>query len=233
VYIKRLEFKINQKYDLMATLNMYASRIANIIGKIDDLAVKTRAVDAIKNVFAARIRQSIAKNGIDDGLILTCSIPVIIDESEKITDFIVFKNVDKIPIPVRFNNDSPFTYVGLKFKNKPDDGIPFASKSKLEVKLAADKNIGGFNRFFNYEHGSIKLYIRNNYKQLERDFETTVEKVTISSIFENPEEVITYYTDQDNYNVDLPFPSDMLESILLEVLKTEFNYNVPETEVKA
>lgn len=216
----------------MSTLNIYASRIANILGKSDDRAVKARAKDAIKNVFAARIRQSVAKNGIDDGMILTCKIPVVVDNAEKINNFIVFKTTEPVPIPVRFNNDSPFTYVGLKFKNKADDGIPCSFKSKLEVKLAADKNIGGFNRFFNYEHKSLVLYLRNSYLQLDKSFDE-LEAVIVSSIFENPEEVISFYTNGDSHDFVLPFPSDMLESIILEVLKTEFNYNVVEPEIKA
>ena len=209
----------------MATLNQYASRIVGITGRTSDHAMRERVKDAFKSVLATRIRQSISKNGIDDSFIIPLELPIIVDEFLHIRDFKIFRTEFKVPTPVRFNNDSPFTFVGLI------DGEPFAVKSLLEVKLSHKYDRKGFSKYYTFEDNIIKLFIKLKYKNLELN-NTNYTKVLLKTIFENPEEVITYYTSDDSSDVELPFPSDMLESVILEVLKTEFNFIPPETEIK-
>ena len=219
----------------MPTLNQYGSRIANILGKPNDHVIRERGKDAFKAVFANRIRQSIAKNGIDELLILSCSIPVTEDSSATMRNFAVFKTSSKVPVPMRFHSDAPFTYIGVKREKNSDmvdDGIPFSHRLPLEIKLSDRGDLSGFKRYYTYSNGILSLYMTKQYDVLTQDL-SVVKEAVISSIFENPEEVITYYSDDDANDVELPFPNDMLESILLEVLKTEFNYNTPDVEVKS
>ena len=199
----------------MASLNSYGSRIANIFGRQSDHAFIERAKDAFKAGFANRIRQSVSKNGIDDLLTLTCTIPLIDNAASTLRNFKSFKTSKPVPFPIRFQNDAPFTFVGVV--KESDEFIP---------------SLGGFYRYYTFINGIVSLYMTIDYASLHHDL-SKVKDVTISSIFENPEEVIAYYSNEDSQDVELPFPNDMLESILLEILKTEFGYVAPENEIKA
>jgi len=61
----------------MITLNELSSRVANILGKPTDHAIRERAKAAFKDVFAARIRQTVERGGIDSILLTTVEIPVV------------------------------------------------------------------------------------------------------------------------------------------------------------
>ena len=195
----------------MPTLNQYSSRIAGILGRETDHAMLERIKDAFKALFANRIRQSIDKRGIDDLLTLSCNIPVQLDTSISIPNFVIFYTISKVPIPVRFANDAPFVYVGIK----GDDGIPFSNKNLTEIRLSGKSILKGFNRYYNYANGVIKLFINSSYSVYTINT-NNIKEITISSIFENPEEVIAYYSSEDSQDVELPFPNDMLESIIQE-----------------
>lgn len=214
----------------MASLNSYGSRIANIFGRQSDHAFIERAKDAFKAGFANRIRQSVSKNGIDDLLTLTCTIPLIDNAASTLRNFKSFKTSKPVPFPIRFQNDAPFTFVGVV--KESDEFIPFAYRTMMEIKLAEKSSLGGFYRYYTFINGIISLYMTIDYASLHHDL-SEVKAITISSIFENPEEVIAYYSNEDSQDVELPFPNDMLESILLEILKTEFGYVAPENEIKA
>lgn len=209
----------------MATLNQYASRIVGITGRTSDHAMRERVKDAFKSILSTRIRQSISKNGIDESFIIPLELPISIDEFLYMRDFKIFRTNFKIPVPLRFNNDSPFTFVGVV------DGEPFAHKSLLEVKLSHKYDKKGFSKYYTFENNIARLFIKTKYNNLELN-NTNYTKALFKTIFENPEEVITYYTLEDSSDVELPFPSDMLESVILELLKTEFNFIPPETEIK-
>lgn len=212
----------------MPSLNQYGSRIAGILGRQADHAMIERAKDAFKAVFATRIRQSVSKNGIDDVLTLTCELPVISDTTISIPNFNIFKTNVKVPVPVRFNNDAVFTKVTCDLF--PD--LSFCAKSLIEIRLAKNYDVNGFNRYYLYNNGVLKLFSKYVSGDLSLNT-TTISKVYLTSIFENPEEVVVAYSTGTSQDVELPFPNDMLESILLEVLKTEFNFVPPEVEVKS
>ena len=57
----------------------------------------------------------------------------------------------------------------------------------------------------------------------EVDNRNKLNEILITGIWENPEEVITMFDNEDGQDVELPFPNDMLENIIAEILKTEFN----------
>ena len=54
----------------------------------------------------------------------------------------------------------------------------------------------------------------------------------ITAIFENPEEVLSYYKDIDGQDIELPLPNDMLEDIIYAILKTEFNVYPQDIDIK-
>lgn len=209
----------------MTTLNQYASRIIGITGRTSDHSMRERVKDAFKSILATRIRQSISKNGIDDSFVIPLEFPILEDTTTSIINFKIYKSEFKIPTPLRFNNDAPFVFVGVI------DGEPFSNRTLLEVKLSYKYDKKGFSKYYTFENNLLKLFIRTKYKTLELT-NISYTKVLLKTIFENPEEVISYYTSDDAQDVELPFPSDMLESVILELLKTEFNIMPPETEIK-
>ena len=214
----------------MTTLNSLASRIANIVGKPNDHSIKERVKDSFKSVFATRIRQSVTRNGIDDLLVITCKI-LLEKVEDVIADYSTFKVKDKIPFPVRFENDAPFTYVGI-LNNGKDDGVPCVAANVLEIKMSTRRRLHGFKRYYSYDITGMFIHICNSYSDFDKDV-TGITHVLLSSVFEDPEVVINYYSEEDNNDVALPFPADMIESIVLEILKTEFQINTPDVDVKS
>jgi hypothetical protein len=89
----------------------------------------------------------------------------------------------------------------------------------------------GFLKYYTYENGIIKLFVKTGYEALELLF-TNFDKLYVKTIFERPEEVLAVIYNCDENDVELPFPSDMLESIIQELLKTEFGYVASEVEIK-
>lgn len=209
----------------MATLNQIGSRIAGILGRQADHALIERAKDAFKAVFATRVRQSIATHGIDELLNITCRIPLVIDKSLSIHGFKTFITSSRVPVPVRFQNDSPFISVSLT------EGEPISNRTILEVKMSNYGDVKGFNKYYNYENGYIRVFVRTKYDNLELTVNGTGGLI-VKSIFENPEEAIAFYSKEDTQDMILPIPTDMVESIILEVLKIEFNYVPKEVELK-
>lgn len=214
----------------MITLNELSSRIANITGKVHDHGLRERVKAAFKDVFAARIRQSIAKSGIDSLLILPVSIPVVLDNDKSTVEFSVYKTTGDVPTPLRFNNDAPFIYVGVE---KPiDDLVPFSFKTEFDIKLSSKRKMGGLFRYYTFMNNTVRLYLSNHYDVYSMD-KSDVRKAVLASIYESPEEVAKFYTTDDVGDYPIPYPRDMVESILLEILKTEFNYIPQDIEVKS
>jgi hypothetical protein len=208
----------------MGTLNQYAARVANMIGQPDNQELKERVKDMIKTGFANRIRQSTERNGIDN--ILKLSFIATVEEKE-------FKDIhpsqykvvegkpvlctsNKIPVPVRIKNDAPFTFVGTV------NGIPFRySSSPVERRFHPICSPTGTLAGYYLDNGYIIVdYPRANG---EVDNRNKLNEILITGIWENPEEVITMFDNEDGQDVELPFPNDMLENIIAEILKTEFN----------
>lgn len=213
----------------MGSLNKYASHVAGITGRTMDHALMERVKESIKSIFAARIRQSTYKYGVDYNFLLTCEVPIVLDATSKVKGFTVFKSTKKVPKSVRFANDAPYVKVIV-------DGIsdvPFSSRTMTEVMLSAKSDVRGFHRYYSIGEDVLNIYIRPDTAEYSLNT-SKVTKATVTSIFENPEEVLALYTDEDMQDIELPFPNEMFESIILEVLKTEFNIQpTPEVEIKS
>lgn len=121
----------------MATLNQLSSRIVNMIGQPDNHELRERVKDMFKNIFAKYIRQSSERHGIDE--ILTLSFIASIDELDYDTirpskyrilnKRKLIGTVNKLPVPIRIFNDSPYLYVGsvngeaYKYINNPTEFV--------------------------------------------------------------------------------------------------------------
>jgi len=131
---------------------------------------------------------------------------------------------------LRFKNDAPFTYVGVK---KPsDDLVPFSFRDEIEIRASVKRKLGGLDRYYTHEASTVRLYIKSVFGVYSLDV-SNVTHAVLTTIYESPEEVVAFYTSSDANDYPIPYPRDMMESILQEILKTEFGYNVQETEVKS
>ena len=207
----------------MPSLNQYANRIASIVNQENNHILKERVKDMIKNMFASRIRQSTEKHGVDHILNLTFIMPVIEYSTDKLYNYPnglfrnnnVFGTENKIPVPIRVYSDTPFTYVG------DTNGNSFKYlATPLELKYQRVSSPTVVRTSYTYTNGIILIY-RPEVIESYCD-RNPIEEVMLTAIWENPEEVIGMYGDKDADNYELPFPNDMLESIILEILKTEF-----------
>ena len=202
----------------MGTLNQYAARIANMVNQPNNHELKERVKDMIKTMFANRIRQSVEKNGIDDILKLTFIAPV---EELKYSDILpteyrvankirLLGTKYKVPTPVRIQSDAPFAFVG-------DTGRPTCSPT-------------GYPRAYIILNGHIIIAEKVGTKDI--DDRRPINEVMITGIFENPDEVLSFFKNEDGQDIELPLPNDMLESIIQEILKTEFGIYPQDLDIK-
>ena len=218
----------------MATLNQLSSRIANMVGQPDNHELRERVKDMFKNIFAKYIRQSSERHGIDE--ILTLSFIAPIDELDYDTirpskyrilnKRKLIGTVNKLPVPIRIFNDSPYLYVGsvngeaYKYINNPTE---FIFQNSL---FPPNETI-----CYVIENGRILLYKPDNKNTLVDD-RRSINEIMIKAVWENPEEILTMFEDNDGQDIELPFPSDMIETAILELLKVEFNIMPRDSDIK-
>lgn len=200
----------------MGTLNQYAARIASLVNQPDNHELKERIKDMIKTVFANRIRQSVEKHGIDDILKLTYEAEVQLVTGS--TDELVTKN--KVATPIRIISDAPFMFVGTTngqaYRYENSRGAAKCRQSGRATHTSTGSN--------------TSYFIENGYIHIIKPKNTNISKIQITSIFENPDEVLA--TTCDGQDIELPFPNDMLENIIYEILKTEFNMYPRDIDIK-
>jgi len=228
----------------MPTLNQYASKIANMVGRPGDHEMKERIKDAFKAVFANRIRQSTERNGIDSILNLTYIAEVvevlansmIPKPSTYTTTSKEFVTLNKIPVPIRIKSDSPFISV-----TDDTEHFNFINCSKVEHRLRTNLPSTGFQCSYTLVNNKLILNITqatecltfSNWWGYPAVGTSVIPKyIKITGIFENPEEVLGMYDRTDGQDLELPLPNDMLEDIMLQILKVEFGIVPKETEVK-
>ena len=198
----------------MATLNQLGSKISNILGKPGDHSIQERAKDACKALFSTFIRQSIERNGVDEVLKVSFNVPLICVPLTDIENTyagigakdMVLTTEHRVPTPLRMPNDAPFLHVYTQH----DDGSLITYK---------------------YANNSVVPLLTTVYSPTEIDAKN-YKFVTIVYVAENPAEVITMYMEDDGQDIELPLPSDMIERITYEVLRTEFGIKPTEHEVK-
>lgn len=217
----------------MATLNQLSTRIANMINQPDNHELKERIKDMFKTTIAKYIRQSTEKNGIDDILTLTfiASVDKLDYEDLRPSEYnipykkTIIGTVHKIPVPIRIHNDSPFLYVGTV------TGEPYKYLNSIaELKFQNSLYPTGQLVCYHIENGHIIIHKANSMAEVED--RRTISNIMIKAIWENPDEVLSMFKDVDGQDMELPFPADMIESALLEILKVEFNIRPDNIAIK-
>lgn len=214
------------------TLNQIAERICLIINQPSNHILKERIKDVAKGLFANRLMLIIQQQGISEFFKLSFTaeleeknihtlIPSYLTNSDR-----VVATINKIPIPVNFRNDAPFTSV-----------------TTLDGRSIKYINSNLHNRYTHllFPIGDLLEYkIINNYLILSHvqrneiiSDDNVITDIIIESIWENPEEVLNMYLyEDDGQNLELPFPISITENIIQEILKTEFGIMPKDEDVK-
>lgn len=217
----------------MATLNQIAARVANMLNQPDNHDLKERAKDMVKTVVANRIRQSIERHGIDNILKLSFIAPVeeckmkdILDSQEHIVDNNKYiATINKIPMPVRIHNDAPFTYVG----SLDGKGYTYANSMADSKRPLSSFSTGWCVKYILLNNKIVMVEQENGIVTINKN---KISQILITGIWENPEDIISMFSDNDGQDVEIPLPYDVLEGVLLEVLKVEFNMYPQDISIK-
>lgn len=240
------------------SLNHYASRIAHAIGQPNNQTVKELAKDLIKDYYAKYIIQSIDRNGISNNykaslemdtepIELTAIINELYniwghiengiwvregDESvnpdrvkhPKYKTYTEYKTKSKIPAPMNIKNDAPFTKVGVI-----GTAITYTYSSEISYRISTHSSPTRSPRLYQYKDNYIS--VRHNTPIVDTRIVGNITRIEIEGIWESPEQVIGFYGNTDNQDLELPFPNEMMQMIVLDILKTEFNIQPKDVEV--
>lgn len=240
------------------SLNHYASRIAHTIGQPNNQTLKERAKDLIKDYYAKYIIQSIDKNGISNNYktslkldVLPVDATAIIDENYNIWGHIEggvwirsinddtnpnrvknpfykiyteYKTITKVPKPMNIKNDAPFTKVGVIGTARS-----FTYCSEISYRLADYSSPTRSPRVYQYKDDFI--YVKHKSPLGSAVIVEPPTRIEVEGLWENPEEVIGFYSNTDNQDLDLPFPNEMMQFIVADILKTEFNIQPKDVEI--
>lgn len=195
------------------TLNQEASNVANTLRQPFNHELKERAKDLIKSELALYIRRSVKDHGIDTMLLLSYVAPITKAPAypnpiKELKDRTVIRTKYRVPTPVRFENDAPFTYVGTS-----DGLVSFPMRNANEASIAYLSSSTGSVYSYRIENGYIIINDKPN-NTFKSDY------IKIESIFESPEEVLSMYDDIDGQDIQLPFPSDLLAIVRSKVLQS-------------
>ena len=240
------------------SLNHYASRIAYALGQPNNQTVKELAKDLIKDYYAKYIIQSIDRNGISNNYKTSFEIdtePIestaIINEfynvwghlengvwvrgidddtnpdhikNPKYKTYTEYKTKSKIPTPMNIKNDAPFTKVSLVEK-----AISFTYSSEISYRMSTHSSPTRSPRLYQYKDNYIS--VRQNIAITDTTTIKPITHIEVEGIWESPEQVIGFYGNTDNQDIELPFPNEMMQMIVLDILKTEFNIQPKDVEV--
>ena len=239
----------------MASLNQYASRVAHLVGQPDNHSLKERIKDMIKDYFAKYIIQSIDRNGIQPYYVLKLTLELkgvertkqvnpLFDNNFYYIDgvrqynqdgspkdnpkkyyYLEYETVTKVPKPMNIKSDSPFTRVSIPNSSKVFKYVP-----EHIIRISYTLPSTSLQLQYIYTNDVI-ICNRRSSKQLQNNEPLT--EIEVETIWENPEEIIGYYGETDNQDLELPFPNEMFSLVILDLLKTEFNIVPKDTEIIA
>jgi hypothetical protein len=207
----------------MITYNQLGAKVSILLNQPFNHELNERIKDSFKFILATRIRQSVQQYGIDQMLKVNYALPLEkYNPIQDITNLVLQKQynvkdikyrlrtIDKVLRPVRFLNEAPFT----KVSTIDGIGIPY---------INVNESIYSTNNKFS---SSLGYYIENDYiivVSRKNDKLPKIGIITIESIFEDSDKVLSYYNDiLADEDAVIPMPYDMINSIASELLKTEF-----------
>lgn len=180
-----------------------ATSIINSVGEEDNHELLERMKDRVVALRAKLLRQSIARNGIDDLLLQTYDIKL--NRKTDSNNCFYYESECTIPVPIRrVNTTSPFQSITTV------DGKPYTFIRPFERYTIPKIRVNQMTKYYLLENGKIKTYNSN------------VKRLIVTDIFEGLNdfdlECRGICRDDDSY---LPMPADMATDIIT-LLITEF-----------
>lgn len=203
----------------MATLNQLAVKIANLLRDPHNHELRERIKDSYRWLRAERIRQSIEKYGVDATLKTSYIVPLSkVDSADNCVttaDCVLLRSTNKVAMPIRYNTDDPFTYVGFI-----DWSTPFIYTDMASLPYMKNLKYIGDAIFYGYENSY--LYFNNN---------TKIKNVRVQAPFADVATAISACDSNGCVTDDMefPIPEDMLAAIEIEVTK-RFGVVAPQSE---
>lgn len=196
------------------------NQIAHRLKRPDDEDLKLVLSDIVLSYFNTMLRRSIARNGIDQRLILPFYTNLIIvnkdthliDETKGTTNTI-HRSLLKIPTPLRFNTDTPY----IKVTDSTNKVYPFKP---------IYHNTKSYRTNLPYIDATIPEYtVINDFIFFSSKLTTT--EIIVYQVYENPDESIDNYYKRLGYafddNTAFPYPTDLVSDITNLILKGEIN----------
>ena len=118
----------------------------------------------------------------------------------------------------------------LKYSDILPTEYRVANKIKLRQSGRPTCSPTGYPRAYIILNGHIIIAEKVGTKDI--DDRRPINEVMITGIFENPDEVLSFFKNEDGQDIELPLPNDMLESIIQEILKTEFGIYPQDLDIK-
>jgi len=206
----------------MATYNSIADELAGDLDRDFDPMFKERIKEEFKHQLALLVRQDINKRGLSD-LYVTSFNADIIDVTNddtvniKNTSNTVYRTKNKIPIPITYNSDDLYSYVGTT-----DGKLPFIYTKLYALQFAGLNNINNV-KAASYVYQNQYLYLYNT-GILTIDPSTFKLMIggsfPIGDIMSN-EDTLNNITFQDD--TTLIFPENLIVAAKLYLLKGEYS----------
>lgn len=199
------------------TLDRIVSTILESINQLGNEPLYQRLKDEVKTTRALLLRQDDTKNyamtdlNVQDlGIIEmeTANISSLCDENIACQ---VFKSINTIPNPIRFQKEVALTYVGITEKKKP---FRYAEPAYLSYLLS-----NPINRRNTY------YYLKDNYIYVLNPVNNVIKNITVEGCFEDPEEAYNFnecnkencFFDESNY----PLSADLVVRLVSLILDSK------------
>ena len=232
-------FVVKLKINVMASLNQIASELVHSVGQPNNFALRENVKAAIVHTRNELIRHSMAQHGYIDSVLqqrYKVSLVSIGDgDVEYPKDFpeccknYVKRTKQKVPRPVRFTNNLPFTRVsnvGYKFNVE----IPYIKETSAQFR----RWLPGMRGCVCYDYINDYIYIFPT-EQLPVSPIENIDSIIIESVFEHPTEVkiksgegaeYNFLNDDDEWFI----PEDMIEQLKDIIIKRNLINNHRETD---
>ncbi len=215
----------------MNTLNYIAEEVAGTLDRPFDVMLKERIKSAFRHIIATLLRQEINKTGIKDSYTSRFQVDVI--KSSLINSYTsnFYMTLNKIPKPLVYNTDDPFTYVG------DINGTNAYIYSKLSTIKFNDLLAMNINKPSRYIYNNEYIYIYNVIKNVDSTgtLDTTIFKLEIEGVYPindliTPEDKLNSITFSDD--TILTFPEYLVMNAKELLLKLDLSITDSKDKVK-
>lgn len=215
----------------MATLKQIADDISNTLDRPFDVQFKERVKYVFLNELASVLRQEINKRDISEDMKQTYSAPIVLATTgdipnSQITDT-VFKTVNKVSKPVRYNTDEPFVSIYLVAYKRPciyvtdQREIFYRSSFKLN-NITSDLDV-----FYTYRNGYLYFY-NLILPEGETDIVAADKFVIITGVHNTFEFIDSITNEAADYRLgfdedaELPVSDDIIQLVKIKLLAQDF-----------